>query len=66
MANARVGAKMGDRSGQFWIDFKGRAWTSLVVQWLRIHLPMQRTWVQSLIHEDPICYRATKPMYHNY
>ena len=25
--------------------------TSLVVQWLRIHLPTQRTWVQSLIQE---------------
>ena len=25
--------------------------TSLVVQWLRIHLPMQGTWVRSLIGE---------------
>ena len=25
---------------------------SLVVQWLRIHLPMQGTWVQSLVQED--------------
>ena len=25
--------------------------TSLVVQWLRIHLPMQGTWVQSLVEE---------------
>ena len=24
---------------------------SLVVQWIRIHLPMQGTWVQSLIRE---------------
>ena len=24
-------------------------WTSLVVQWLRIHLPMQETWIQSLV-----------------
>ena len=29
--------------------------TSLVVQWLRIHLPMQGTWVQSLVWEDPTC-----------
>ena len=26
--------------------------TSLVVQWLRLHLPMQRTQVQSLVQED--------------
>ena len=30
----------------------------LVVQWLRIHLPMQRTQVQSLAREDPTCHRA--------
>ena len=29
---------------------------SMVVQWLRIHLPMQRTWVQSLVWEDPTCW----------
>ena len=28
--------------------------TSLVVQWLRICLPMQETWVQSLGQEDPL------------
>ena len=33
---------------------------SLVVQWLRIHLPMLRTW------EDSICCRATKSVCHNY
>ena len=40
--------------------------TSLVVQWLRIHLPMQGTWVQSLVREDPTCHGATKPVRHNY
>ena len=30
----------------------GRA--SLVVQWLRNHLPMQETWVRSLGQEDPL------------
>ena len=35
--------------------------TSLVVQWIRICLPMQGTWVQSLIWKDPMCYRETKP-----
>ena len=39
---------------------------SLVAQWLRIHLPMQRTRVRALVREDPTCHRATKPMCHNY
>ena len=34
--------------------------------WLRIHLPMQGTWVQPLVWEDPTCCGATKPMNHNY
>ena len=40
--------------------------TSLVAQWLRIHLPMQATWVRSLVQEDPTCRGATKPVRHNY
>ena len=40
--------------------------TSLVVQWLRIHLPMQGTQVRSLVQEDPTCCGATKPVHHNY
>ena len=40
--------------------------TSLVVQWLRIHLPMQGTWVWALVQEDAICHGATKPVCHNY
>ena len=39
---------------------------SLVVQWLRIRLPMQGTWVWSLVPGDPTCHGATKPMCHNY
>ena len=38
--------------------------TSLVVQWLRIHLPMQRTRVQSLVWEVSTCHRAAKPVCH--
>ena len=38
----------------------------LVTQWLRVRLPMQGTWVQALVREDPTCRRATKPMCHNY
>ena len=40
--------------------------TSLVAQWLRIHLPMQGTWVRALVREDPTCRGATKPLRHNY
>ena len=32
-----------------------------VAQWKRIHLPMQETWVRSLI-QDPTCCAATKPV----
>ena len=39
---------------------------SLVVQWLRIHLTMQGTWVRALVWEDPTCCGATKLVYHNY
>ena len=40
--------------------------TFLIVQWIRIFLPMQRTRVQSLVWEDLTCLRATKHMHHNY
>ena len=40
--------------------------TSLVAQWLRIHLPMQGTQVQALVQEDPTCRGATKPVRHHY
>ena len=44
-----------------------RYWrTSLVVQWLRIRLPMQETQVQSLVWEDHTCHGATKPVSHSY
>ena len=36
-----------------------------VVQWLRICLSMQGTWIQSLVWEDYTCRGATKPMCHN-
>ena len=39
---------------------------SLVVQWLRIRLPMQGTRVRALVWEDPTCRGATKPVRHNY
>ena len=40
--------------------------TSLVVQWLRIRLPVQGTQVRALVREDPTCRGATKPVCHNY
>ena len=42
-----------------------RGWTSLVVQWTRIHLPMQRTRVRSLVREDPTCRGEREPVHHN-
>ena len=32
-----------------------------MVQWLRIHLPMQGTQVRALVQKDPTCRGATKP-----
>ena len=40
--------------------------TSLVVQWLRIRLPMQRTRFRALGREDPTSRGATKPLRYNY
>ena len=39
---------------------------SLVAQWLRVHLPMQGTWVRALVREDPTCRGVTKLGRHNY
>ena len=44
------------------IDAKILNRASLVVQWLRIHLPMQGTLVRALAWEDP----TTGPVSHNY
>ena len=41
-------------------------WASLVVQWLRVCLPMQGLWVLSLVWEDSTCCRGTNPVCHNY
>ena len=42
------------------IMLKEKNRTSFVVRWLRIRLPMQGTWVRSLVWEDFTCCRATK------
>ena len=48
------------------IIYKIKWWASLVVQWLRIHLPTQGTRVRALVREDPTCRGATKRVRHNY
>ena len=40
----------------------GISGASLVAQWLRIRLPMQRTRVRALVREDPTCRGTTKPV----
>ena len=40
--------------------------TSLVGRWLEICLPMQGTWVWSLVQEDSASYWAAKALCHNY
>ena len=37
-----------------------------MVQWIGIHLPIQGTWVWSLVWKDSTCHGATKPMHHHY
>ena len=41
------------------------AWASLVVQWLRIPVPMQGALVCSLAQKDPMCHGATNPVHHS-
>ena len=48
------------------VVIKRKVRASLVGQWIRIHLAMQGTPVQSMVPEDPICRGAAKPMCHNY
>ena len=47
-------------------NIKTNSGASLVVQWLRICLPMQGTQVRALTGEDPTCRRETKTVHHNY
>ena len=64
-----------DKTARFYIDPRDSAWihsgnkkerASLVVQWLRIRLPMQGTRVRALVWEDPTCRGASGPVSHNY
>ena len=46
------------RSSQLKVE---NTWTALVVHWIRIYPPMQGTWVQSLVWEDPTWCGPPKP-----
>ena len=48
------------------LSYKEQTQSSLVVQWLRLLLIMQGTWVQSLVQENSTCFEATESMDHNY
>ena len=51
-----------------WISQPSEIWkigTSLLAQWIRIHLPIQGTWVQFLIREDSTSHGATNPLCHD-
>ena len=48
------------------VVLKGVGWTFLTVEWLRICLPIQGTWVQSLVWEDPTGHQTTKSVCPNY
>ena len=39
---------------------------SLMIQWLRVLLSMQETWVQFLVWDDPTYHGETKPVGNNY
>ena len=54
------------RNRELMPKYKAIHWASLVVQRTRIRLPMQGTWVQSVLQEDATSLRVTKPMRHNY
>ena len=43
-------------------SIRNNSWTSLVVRWKKIHLPMQGMQVQSLVWEDSMFFRTTKPL----
>ena len=64
--NKNIKIKQTENLAVIELEFKTPSRASLVVQWLRIHLPMQGTRVQALVWEDSTCHGATKPVGHNY
>ena len=51
---------------EYYLATKRNEGVSLVAEGWRIRLPMQETWVWSLICEDSTCCGATKPVRHNH
>ena len=43
------------------LSFKSQFRDFLVAQWIRLHLPMQEIWVQSLVREDPTSMEQLSP-----
>ena len=56
----------GDGYTVYWKVVKSKSWASLVVLWLGIHLPMQGTWVSTLLWDDPTRCGVAEPGCHNY
>lgn len=54
---ANQGVQCGLRKGMGEVSKTGLR-TSLVGQWLEIHLPVLETWIRFLVQEDPICCRV--------
>lgn len=52
---------MGKRDKEETTIVKDMGRNFLLVHWLRVDLPMQGTWVRSLVWEDPTCLRASQP-----
>ena len=51
---------------EYYLAIKRNEGASLVVQWLRIRLPVQGTRVRALVREDPTCCGATGHVRYNY
>ena len=49
--------KLGTLFGLIWKNCQ-----KILAHWIRIRLPVQGTWVRSLVWEDSTCHRVTKPV----
>ena len=56
--------KLNSKLKKYIKENKDIPWTSLVVHWIRMHLPMQGTEVRFLVREDSTC-QGTKLRRHN-
>ena len=57
-----------NENNQWLFKWKFKNMTYRLPWWLsgRVHLPVQETWVQSLVWEDPTCSGKTNAMHHNW